>query len=88
MDGDTLLHSLHEKKEKFDLVFIDADKAAYRKYVLTILGISTKEDDNCDDKKLEIDMDKCLLNDGTFLCLTSTLSHIRHSLYDIHLRIV
>ena len=69
VSAEVLMQSLREKKEKFDVVFIDADKRAYREYLVTILG----GDNGINGNNIEIDPEKCLLADGGIIIVDNTL---------------
>ena len=69
MNAEALMDLLRKDHEKFDIVFIDADKRAYKEYLATVLGSTNGVDGNI----MEIDPEKSLLADGGIVIIDNTL---------------
>jgi hypothetical protein len=67
-----LLKTLRKENKKFDLVFIDADKKAYKSYLLTLMGAEESEE-RSNSENVRINRNNCLLNDGALVLLDNTL---------------
>lgn len=72
-----LLESLRSEGEKFDIVFVDADKKAYKSHVLSLLGALNTTDDLIGEfeksKVVHIQKSRCLLNNGALILFDNTL---------------